>query len=47
LGEDVFVAGEGEIVDRRYKVIHITPTSVQIQDVVNSGPPQSIPLTQG
>lgn len=47
LNEDVFVAGEGEIVDRRYKVIHITPTSVEIQDVVNSGPPQNIPLTQG
>lgn len=47
LGEDVFVAGEGEIVDRRYKVIRISPTSVQIQDVVNSGPPQNIPLTQG
>jgi len=47
LGEDVFVAGEGEIVDRRYKVIRISPTSVDIQDVVNSGPPQSIPLTQG
>ncbi len=47
LGEDVFVAGEGEIVDRRYKVIHISPTSVQIQDVLNSGPPQNIPLTQG
>ena len=47
LGDDVWVAGEGEIVDRRYKVIRITPTSVEIQDVVNSGPPQSIPLTQG
>jgi len=46
-GEDVWVAGEGEIVNRRYKVIRISPTSVQIQDVVNSGPPQSIPLTQG
>jgi len=46
-GDDVWVAGEGEIVDRRYKVIRITPTSVEIQDVVNSGPPQSIPLTQG
>ncbi len=46
-GEDVFVAGEGEIVDRRYKVIRITPTSVSIQDMVNSGPPQNIPLTQG
>src|SRR6266567_4388070 len=27
-GEDVWVAGEGEIVNRRYKVIRITPTSV-------------------
>jgi len=47
LNDDVFVAGEGEIVDRRYKVIRITNTSVEIQDVVNSGPPQNIPLTQG
>lgn len=47
LGEDVFVAGEGEIVDRRYKVIRISNTSVEIQDVLNSGPPQNIPLTQG
>ena len=46
-GEDVFIAGEGEIVDRRYKVVRISPTSVDIQDVVGSGPPQSIPLTQG
>lgn len=45
-GEDVFVAGEGEIVDRRYKVIRISPNSVEIQDVVGSGPPQNIPLTQ-
>lgn len=46
-GEDVFIAGEGEIIDRRYKVLRISPTSVEIQDVVGSGPPQSIPLTQG
>jgi hypothetical protein len=46
-GEDVFIAGEGEIVDRRYKVVHISPNSVEMQDVVNSGPPQNIPLTQG
>ena len=44
--EDVFIAGEGEIVDRRYKVVRISATSVEIQDVVGSGPPQSIPLTQ-
>jgi hypothetical protein len=46
-GDDVFIASEGEIVDRRYKVVRISPTSVDIQDVVGSGPPQSIPLTQG
>jgi hypothetical protein len=46
-GEDVFIAGEGDIVDRRYKVVHISPNSVEIQDVVGSGPAQHIPLTQG
>jgi hypothetical protein len=46
-GEDVWVAGEGEIVNRRYKVLRIMPTAVEMQDVVNSGPPQNIPLTPG
>jgi len=46
-GDDVFVAGEGEIVDRRYKVIRISATSVEIQDMVYSGQPQTIALTQG
>jgi len=46
-GEDVFIAGEGDIVDRRYKVVRISPNSVEIQDVVGSGPTQHIPLTQG
>jgi hypothetical protein len=46
-GEDVFIAGEGEIVDRRYKVMRISNTSVEVQDLVGSGPPQNIPLTQG
>ena len=44
--QDVFIAGEGEIVDRRYRVMRISPTAVEIQDLVVSGPPQSIPLTQ-
>ena len=47
MGEDVFVAGEGEIVNRRYKVVRISTNSVEIQDMVYSGPPQNIPLTQG
>ncbi len=46
-GDDVFIAGEGEVIDRRYKVVRILPNAVEIQDVVGSGPPQSIPLTQG
>jgi hypothetical protein len=46
-GDDVFVAGEGEIVDRRYKVIRISASSVEIQDMVYSGPAQTIALTQG
>jgi hypothetical protein len=44
--EDVFIAGEGEIVDRRYKVVHISSSAVEIQDLVVSGPAQSLPLTQ-
>jgi len=46
-GDDVFIAGEGEVVDRRYKVLRISPNSVEMQDVVGSGSPQTIPLTQG
>jgi hypothetical protein len=45
-GEDVFVAGEGDIVDRRYRVLHISPTSVDVEDVLNNNR-QSLPLTQG
>jgi hypothetical protein len=45
-GEDVFIAGEGDIVNRRYKVVHIGPASVEIEDVLNNNR-QSIPLTQG
>lgn len=45
-GEDVFIAKEGEIVDRRYKVVRISPTAVEILDVLSNNR-QSIPLTQG
>src|SRR5215468_418193 len=44
-GEDVFIAVEGDIVDRRYKVIRINPTSVEVEDVLYNNR-QSIPLTQ-
>jgi len=45
-GEDVFIAAEGEIVDRRYKVVHISPTSVEVEDVLNNNH-QNLPLMQG
>ena len=44
-GEDVFIASEGQIVDRRYKVVRISPVSVEIEDVLYNHK-QSIPLTQ-
>ena len=45
-GEDVFIAGEGDIIDRRYRILHITPVSVEVEDVLNNNR-QTIPLTQG
>ncbi len=45
-GEDVFIAGEGDIVDRRYKILQIGPASVTVQDVLTNNT-QQIPLTQG
>jgi len=45
-GEDIFIAGEGDIIDRRYRVLRISPLSVEIEDVLYNNR-QSIPLTQG
>jgi hypothetical protein len=45
-GEDIFVASEGDIVNRRYRVVKIGATSVEVEDVLNNNR-QSIPLTQG
>lgn len=42
--EDVFIAKEGDIVDRRYKVMKISANSVDILDVLSNNR-QSIPLT--
>jgi len=43
-GDTVFIAYEGQIVDRRYKVLRITPNSVEIEDVLNNNR-QTIPLS--
>jgi len=44
-GEDIFIASEGDIVNRRYRVLKISPAAVDIEDVLNNNR-QSIPLTQ-
>jgi hypothetical protein len=43
-GERVFVVGQGEIVDRRYRLIQIQPNSVTMEDVLTNNR-QPIPLT--
>jgi len=34
--EDVFIASEGDIVDRRYRIVRIVPSSVEVEDMLNS-----------
>jgi hypothetical protein len=42
---DIFVAKEGEIVNRRYRIVRINPTSIEVEDMLNNSR-QSIPLQQ-
>ena len=45
-GEDIFVAKEGDIVDRRYKIVHIGQNSVDVEDVLTNNR-QTLPLLAG
>ncbi len=45
-GEDIFVAKEGDIVDRRYKIMHIGQNSVDVEDVLTNNR-QTLPLMAG
>lgn len=45
-GEDIFIAKEGQIVDRRYKIVKIGPNSVEVEDVLTNNR-QTLPLTAG
>lgn len=44
-GDDIFIGKEGDIISRRYKIVHIMPNQVEIEDVQNNHR-ESIPLTQ-
>lgn len=45
-GEDVMVASEGDIVQRRYKIVKINDKSIEVLDVLSNNK-QTIPLTAG
>ena len=43
-GEDVFLATDGDIVQRRYKVLTVSANSVLVEDMTNNNR-QTLPLT--
>jgi len=45
-GDEVWVAHEGDVVNRQYRIVRITPSAVEVEDLLNNNH-QSIRLTQG
>jgi hypothetical protein len=45
-GEDVWIAREGDVVNRHYRVLRISPREVEVEDLLNNHR-ENIPLTQG
>ena len=42
-GDDVFLASQGDIVARKYKIVSISGNSIQVEDLTNNNP-QTLPL---
>jgi hypothetical protein len=42
-GDDVFLAGQGDIVARRYKIVSVASNSIQVEDMSNANT-QTLPL---
>jgi hypothetical protein len=45
-GEDVWIAHEGDVVNRHYKIVRILPNSIEVEDLLNNNR-QNIRLTEG
>ena len=45
-GDDIFIASEGDIVNRRYHILHIGVNTVEVEDVLDKRR-QVLPLTGG
>ncbi len=45
-GEDIYIAGEGEIVKRRYRVAHIGVNTIELEDI-ETKTKQTLPLEEG
>lgn len=45
-GDDVWIAHEGDVVNRHYKIVRISPNTVEVEDLLNNNR-QNIPLSQG
>jgi hypothetical protein len=45
-GDDIWIAREGDVVNRHYKIVRISPTTVEVLDLLNDNR-KTIPLTQG
>jgi hypothetical protein len=42
-GDDVYLAAQGDIVARKYRIVSISPNSIQVEDLVNNNT-QTLPL---